>query len=342
MKSKLDGKNLGLAVIRETCRLMQIDSEWSQWRSNGVTWWAGALAQKAWVEFVGDTEVATIHVRTDLLKGFEGTPKQMGLLAGLSTFATLSGWVPDPEDPSRLQFASRIIVEPRTRAHLQNLLSWVMAIQAAEAYITVHSLAELLNGQPASSEHPKSGFRSECDDMLYIVRDCILPQGRKLERQLFFWIQALRSGLETTGGLTSSDKESLTIRLPLGDLDCRVEAAITDNPRMGLGVLVVLKLPLDWSALERPASALEFNGWELAHQTGHFLGSWCRSPEGTLSFVSFVPAVVCQSGLLDSIFDSVLARAHRVREIVPRHHQTSVALPKGFGAVLPLEKPRIC
>src|SRR5262245_31857899 len=109
---------VGLEVVREVYRLMNIDQPWSDWCDRAFVWWGHRLVQYVWAEQyfedVGIT-VARLHARSDPVADFEGTDEQTRALAPFLRRAALSGLVRHPRDPMRLQFACSVYVHQQTR-----------------------------------------------------------------------------------------------------------------------------------------------------------------------------------------------------------------------------------
>jgi hypothetical protein len=329
--------DIGLDVVRFVYQMMQIDDEWAVWSDRGFTWWASSLTQHVWAEPCFEEEgftVARVHVRTDLLDDFAGTDAQLLQLMELSYFATLSGLVRHPEQPSRIQLASSIYAHSDTADWLQRVLVWVAAIQNVEAHAVAANLAKSTGARLAVSKHPSSGARLVPDDMLNLVRGRVVPDGQQ---------PALYAGEELLDTLAffqsppcvlaTGSENGLSAEFPFGDFTSLLQMKTREtNPWLGNGLLALLSVPRTESGKENVKAArlaLDLNELEVSSLTrAHFLGSWCPGNQG-LTFVSFLPNAMRLAGGLPKVLvgTAMMSRAAWVATEVFRvgfdYHRTA-------------------
>jgi hypothetical protein len=307
--------DLGNRVLDRLYKLSQIDAEWSVRTEHGFSWWAGDLAQHVWADppIQRNGHLLTrVHVRTDLVQGFDGTEKQLQVLGLLTRYATLSGWVRHPEDPSRLQFAAAVSVHEDAWEFLTDLLSLAGAIQVAEAHILI-PMFEMVDGWTvARSAHPTSGSRHEPDDMLQVV------EGLPLREAPSHWagsemLQVLGMLQGPPSILANGDENGIAAEFsfpgPRGSSLLRISTT-EEHPRLGRGCLFRLTLPPSEARLTSLSDLLETNEREAQGQN-YFLGSWCPAEEGP-TYVSFIPNAAYRPGALQNVAMSLVTRARWV------------------------------
>jgi len=317
--------DLGMLVVQHVFRNMKIDKEWSVWDQRGFTWWGKDFAQHVWAEpHFGDAgfQITRLHARTDLLQRVGLLPKNIAFLNGINVHASMSGLVFDPDDPTRVQLAASVYVHDQNVESVTGLFTLAVAIQAADAQVKAHGLAELMKVQPASSAHPSSGPRHDMDDMMNVLAGCVEPMGKEESR----WVgedfkETLMMLQQPPCVLATGGDGSLTAEFPFQGLTSLLQVTTdADHPQLGHGVLFRLTLPSNFSSWEEADTlALALNQSELRCLTrAHFLGSWCDgSPDNpALTYVSFFPNAAYQPGLLPSLVMSTMQRAQWVAEEV--------------------------
>jgi hypothetical protein len=307
--------DLGDRVLDRLYNLSQIDAEWSVRTEHGFSWWAGDLAQHVWADPPIQSKghlLTRVHVRTDLVQGFEGTEKQLQVLGLLTRYTTLSGWVRHPEDPSSLQFAAAVSVHEGALEFLTNLLSLAGAIQVAEAHILIPMLEAVGGWTVARSAHPTSGYRHDPDSMLQVV------EGMPLREAPSHWagsemFQVLRMLQEPPSILANGDENGIAAEFsfpgPRGSSLLRISTS-EEHPRLGRGCLFRLTLPPPEAGLTSLSELLETNERE-AEGHNYFLGSWCPTEEGP-TYVSFFPNAAYRPGALQNLAMSLVNRARWV------------------------------
>lgn len=307
--------DLGERVLDRLYNLSQIDAKWSVRTEHGFSWWAGDLAQHVWEDSPIQSnghQLTRVHVRTDLVYGFKGTERQLQVLGLLARHATLSGWVRDPEDPSRIQFAAAASVHEGAFDFLTHLLSLAGAIQVAEAHILIPMLEAVEDWTVARSAHPTSGHRQDPDNMLQVV------EGLPLREAPSRWegsemLDVLRILKGPPSILANGDESGIAAEFsfpgPRGSSLLRISTR-EQHPRLGHGCLFRLTLPPSETALTSMSDLLEANEREAESQN-YFLGSWCPAEEGP-TYVSFLPNAAYQPGALQSLAMSLVNRARWV------------------------------
>jgi hypothetical protein len=288
--------DVGLRVINDLFRSLNIDRRWFHTVERGFRWWPGPLAQTCWAEPCFEDEglsIARIHIRTDFLDAVPLRAVQYARLGLLMRHAGLSGLLSDPDRPGRFQLAASHYVHAQTRAWLTQVAALVAASQAAEAHIMADELSSMLGGRADHSRHPRSGARPSLDPATTILERRVVPEGRRPSRFLGDEMMGALKWLGQTPFLTNGDGDRLVTEFPFGLLTSLLRVDATEsNPRVGNGLLMLLKLPTDGTDPADPQGAqhaLELNRRELREDThAHFLGSWCPTDEG-LCFVSFYP-----------------------------------------------------
>jgi hypothetical protein len=262
------------------------------------------LCQSIWADTCfqyNGFEIARLHARTDLVKHFRGTDEQMQKIGAVMAFANLSGLIRDPTDNTRLQLACSVYIDSGTLDWLKRVFSLAAVIQAAEAHILAHTLADLIGARPAISAHPKSGHRQEFDEILDIIEKMVKPDG---EADSLFrgksMLDTLQMLQEPPCLLATGDENGFCAEFPFDEMSSLLRVSAKDShPRLGNGMSMLLTLPVGDDEFKAPAgaaTALALNAQELQSMNrSSFLGSWCPGPEGT-TFVSFFPNSMAKFG----------------------------------------------
>lgn len=177
---------VGRRVIEVIRARLMIDDTWTEWHSDGFTWWAHRLAQRFRVE--GPVELDGLPTwwasfETDL---FRGVPTE-GPAAGLMAFAAnrTTNLFTSFEVGGRLRHRARVYLLPETLDHRAEML----ADRALFSNVLAHEAARVIEGGPAADAtfervridargHPRAGSRLEPDEMLGIVEQVFRPMGR--------------------------------------------------------------------------------------------------------------------------------------------------------------------
>ena len=301
-------------VLDRLYNLAQIDAEWSIRTERGFTWWAGDLAQHVWADRpvnIDDHLLTRVHVRTDLVQGFDGTAKQLQVVGLLARYATASGCVRHAEDASRLQLAAAVSIHEAGFHFLTSFLSLAAAIQVAEAHISIPIIKAVDGWSIAQSAHPENGHCRNPDDMLHVM------EGLPLRQEASRWagdemIDVLRMLREPPSILASGDETGVAAEFsfpdPRGSLLLRISTT-DEHPRLGGGCLFRLTLPPSVTLASVP-DLLDLNEREAGGHN-YFLGSWCPAEEGP-TYVSFLPNAAYRPGALQNLAMSLVNRARWV------------------------------
>lgn len=316
----------GLEVLQFVYTSMQIDEAWSVREPRRFTWWGHRLAQRIWAEPPRASEgfeVSRVHAETDLLRRVSGRPGLLDQLAALNRFASLSALVWDPQR-SRLMLRCSVYVHAQTLPWVRELFAAAVAIQAADAHIKVAELPRLLGGEPDTSAHPTSGWRSQPDDMLNVIASMFAPQGRGPSPFTEADFKAALRLEPRPWVLATGNGAALAAEFPFwGDVPAvaggggtalLTATAKERHPQLGSGALLLLSVPSppdpapvdpgDAARLANDLNLAEPEAWTRAH----FLGAWAVGPGRGLTYVTFLPAVVYRRGLLEAMIVSTALR----------------------------------
>jgi hypothetical protein len=312
--------DIGPAVVEYLFDTLRIDDAWSDREPRGFGWWAHRLPQRVWAEPARashDHEVVRVHATTAVLRNVRGSADLPERLATTNRLMSLGALVWSPQ-------SERVVLHAAAQFHaenvpwLQTLFLAAVGLQVADAHVKADALAGLLGGEPDVSAHPRSGRRSEPDDILRVIADVFAPAGADASP----WTDADFAAtvamtprpwvLATPGttGLTAEFAFSGELPAPLaaGLQTALFTASAGDrHPQLGNGLLLRLQLPFNLTEEKGAELAWMLNGLEMTEQTDtHCLGAWClaltppeRADAHTLTFVSFVPAAAYRKGLLD-------------------------------------------
>jgi hypothetical protein len=316
----------GMSAIEETFRVMCIDPEWSEWNDHGFVWWGKNLAQRVWAEKPFEEvglNITRVHVRTDLVDGFQGSDAQWNVLEHTLGLSTLSGIVRSRTETGRLQLAARFYVHEDNLTWMNRLVPFVVALQATEAHQIAGPLAELLGCTVAESQHPLTGRREEPDEMVSLIDTFYRSDDGTDVSQFRGWeIEEALEILKLQRIQHEGDETGLTAEFQFGSETTLFTMATGEaNPVFGPGLLSRLTLPVRGDELKyrRPAQmAVELNTREIHEFTqSHFLGSWSPSRNG-MTFVSFCPNVLGQAvpGFTKNLLQNNMIRAKWAAEDV--------------------------
>lgn len=160
--------------------------------------------------------------------------------------------------------------------------------------------------------------------MLGVEGESFIPEGKQHSR----WAgtgefeQIIENWGRTESTFGNADETGLTIEASFGADSCLL-SLYTDqpHPRLGNGLLMVVKLPILWEQNEANAQANDLNFWEARNWTNArvpFVGNWSSSEVSEdmycVTYTSFIPNILYQSGLAENIALWGLSRARCVRE----------------------------
>ena len=317
MKEKRD---LGLSVLDDLYRDLQISPAWSLREPRGFTWWGSRFATRVWAEPEVDDHgyrITRLRAETGFVRGTRTDAASDVFLATIGRFAGLSGIVRDEADPGTLKLHTSVFVHPETAAQYLRIFQTAVVLQAETAHRTAAVVAATVGGEPAESPHPVTGLRGSPDDLLALPR-LLLERGggssawagREMEHvvNLFQHPPCL---------MASGDEEGLSAEFPfLAESSLLTLGTSERHPALGSGLLAILRIPAGASGEERASLAMRLNALEKEQFTRtHFAGSWCSDDCG-VAYVSFLPNLVHAGGLLTNLATGMVVRARWVAEKV--------------------------
>jgi hypothetical protein len=309
-------QDVGPHFITLLYQRMKVDDCWSVREARGFTWWAGSLAQHIWVDPPAgddDLSVCRIHVMTELITEYEDSEKHQDVLATMARFATLSSVVRDTKVPNRLCLYASAICHQQNYTWLESTIAWVALLQNAEAhrFVFVWHCYKVLGAEPAITSHPTSGKRLADDELLDLTLQVVAPDGAKPSRWVGNEMVEARGIVQQhpSCGLATGDETEMRAGFPFGDETAVLQViGEVNQPQMGHGMLILLKLPLGGEDAATKSMALGLNQLESEERIGYSFGSWCATESG-LTHTTFFPNSLYYPGLLTNL---VLYEVHRL------------------------------
>jgi hypothetical protein len=311
-------KGLGIQTVQNIYQDLEIGQKWSITDERGFTWWGHRLAQKIWADPpLEDREIpiTRVHAETDFLKYPDSKAEIDNYLARAMMTASLNGYVVDrSKAPIRLR--CNAFIHKENQMWLRELFELAVIMQMVEAETTVENISQMLKLEPDYSCHPQSGLRKEPDDMLNILDQLVIPEGKKSfdrigEAQFSF----VSEFLNNQNIFSTASESDLSGYVPFGrDLSLLYVTSDEVHPLLGHGILIRLFLPpedIRSITCINGSLVMDMNTNEQKQSlTGHFMGSWCLGSmeKGieTLVFVTFIPAVACTPNVFANVVFSVL------------------------------------
>ena len=236
--------------------------------------------------------------------------------------ASMAGPVYD-EQSRTLKLCSLVRVYEHIRPWMSALISMACVMQISEAQKMGRKLAKTLGAEPDESGHPHFGVRNEPDELAGIIDTTVIPVGKQpcrwtveeFEDALANYMQKPPTLLATGRGLRFTaefiyGKDSSICR-GMGD---------QSHPVYGSGLSLIQSFPIgNYSAAEGAQVALTFNQMELTLRPfGYGFGSYSFD-NGMIHFISFIPNMAHQNGLIPNLF---FASAGRAKELSIRFTET--------------------
>ncbi|MDW8253762.1 MAG: hypothetical protein RMM58_07790 [Chloroflexota bacterium] len=319
----------GREILNYVYRRMRIDAEWCQWGERGFTWWGCHLGQTVWAEppqYRIDREITRLHCRTPLLRNVEETPQLSKIINTLNAMATLSTIDWNPETRTIALHAS-VYAHTENVHWLQELFTNAVALQAAEAVRLSLALRITVGGEIASSEHPTSGRRETPDGMMLVNETAYLPAGGNIPPTVELGFDLLEREYLIPSNMPYSRTDRLLVApVPVDEKYSQFAVLQIDareaHPRSGYGACFRLMFAEKYDRLD----PVRLNRQEITEETSaHLLGAWTRSPEGRITFVSFLPALICFPIFFDALFLRSLNRAEWLHKKLGRRSKRSPA-----------------
>ncbi len=317
MRRRTSPDDLGIEAVHRTYEICMVDRKWAVWEERGFSWWAHRHRQTIWSEpgFVDEGfELFRISARTDFLSDVPFSVAVAEKLAALGRFATVA--TPVCDVPHRkIQLYTSVFVHQETFDWIiEKLFAPSAIIQVIEAETMAEVLGNRLGAVADQSVHPSSGARVEPDDMLNLVRDIVAPRGARrspwADTDEFARIAEM---LNHTNCYANAGRDGLTAEFPFGSDTCLLQAVgDTEHPRLGSGLLLLLKLPMTLARADAARTTTALNRLEAESRTrAHLLGTWTWDSLGSgyvPTFVSFIPTVLYRENVATN-----LVLTHRVR-----------------------------
>lgn len=320
-ESPSGGGDPGQLVLGTLADRLMIDEEWSTRQERMLTWWPYRLAQHLEVSepyAVDDGATAVcVHVWSDVVTSVTDTQAAIEVTDVANQRETLSALVYDPDRRTIVESFGCVLFADTVSMWAQPL-ALAAILQSAAAHSRAHSLAGVVGGTPAHSDHPSSGRRPEVDDMLNVPEQLVVPRGgepsafegpllQALTRAALDWYPSTGGEHGFTAEVPFRDDIPAVVALGEGMVEegpgtalVRVWADVA-HPDYGSGALLALQLPPNLGD-EAAAAAGRLN---LAASTTEMtaLGAWSSVPgdPGSLAFSCFLPSVIAQPGLLENL-----------------------------------------
>jgi hypothetical protein len=285
-------------VMARLQEALQLEDEWTLRTPRSLTWWGHRLAQQVWIDATpAGGEACRVHVATDLLAGVPASGPVSERLSALNRFALLSALVRDPDSGAVVLHAAASVDEGN-RSWVEPLLQSAVTLQAAQAEASVEGWAEQLGGQVAESSHPESGVRKEPAERLQVMGSVFGRVGAggspfteaDMDALLALvpppWDRAERAGI------------GIHARLPGATL---MVSAETRHPQVGAGVHLRIAVKTKEGMDTADASARLNLAEARESSEGCFLGAWCGGSDDEVAFVTFLPAVMYEPGLMGQL-----------------------------------------
>ena len=318
----------GIKLVRKIFKDMNIDKEWSVETERGFKWWGHQYAQRIWAEQPiknNGFQVSKVIAETELLKYPTRSTESETLLAIEMMKASLYGLIIDQE-ADRITLRCSAYVHEENQSWLGKIFALAAIMQVIEAENKGDILASVLELQPDKSNHPLSGVRNNMDEMLSVLDQAVIPLGREAFHSIGeFEFRRTADMLSSQNLLTTADETGLSAYLPFGDNSALLLVDTEhDHPELGKGLLIRLFLPpeeiLSVTNIDGPF-VMDLNSMEQrSFPSGHFLGSWCLGPVGenvqTAVYVTFIPAIVCNSGILYNMCLSTLCHGKLAKKFL--------------------------
>lgn len=316
--------DVGPAVLDYLFSNFQIEHEWAVREERSFTWWPWAMAVRVEASEprlgFGDAMVR-VRAVADVLRGVTA-PDDLVLatLAMVNMHTSMASYVWDPAEATISAVVTAYFHEGNTG--LLPVFSTAILLATTEGHARARSLAEVLGGEPATSARPGAPLRTLADELMNFSANVVVPRGQGPSEFRGRFGEAVASP-NIAWCMTSVDDEAFTGELPfcgtmpgivaatLGAHDRANDTALVQcwtspHPSYGSGLLMVMRLPLDFETSEEVRRlANDLNLAEATEPTGFpLLGAWCEDPAiktPTLSFVSFVPSILARPTLVGTL-----------------------------------------
>jgi hypothetical protein len=327
----------GVTSVELLKQHLMIDDEWATEGPRRLTWWSYRLAQhiEACEPFAApDGAVGSVvRIWTEVVRGVDSShlADVVETLAAVNMQASMSALIFDPEQGT-IHECSTSVVYDDTYVSWARVLAASAVFQNTSAHSKAHAIAQAFGGQPAASNHPLSGQRGSMDDLLNGPAAWASDAGSRTSAFQGTLMQSLLGFATSADLMAAGDESGFTCELPFGEGPSAAELAmsgrsgrsgtallqVTTNeahPQLGSGALVILRLPFPFDA-DAALKANYLNAVEFSGQVPtKLLGSWC-APEGQLTYVSFLPSMLAQPGVLENLLVDAATRVAYARDLL--------------------------
>ena len=342
-------EEIAVRAVQDIYELWQIDPDGAQWVGEasadgvqkvgyGFNWLPGDFQVSVRVHGPHpevDEPMYRLNVRTDYISGIDVTdPVIFNNLILLNRFCPSFAICTLPKDVAGLAGEnpanSEAWLESTGYVH-PGIIDWFpkffggqTVLQVMEAQFRVEADSQLLHARPNCLGVVRPRSDGTLDGMLAVEEESFIPEGQEHSR----WAgssefeQIIENWGRTDSTYGNGDNSGLTIEASFGDDSCMLSLYVDQpHPRLGSGLLMVVKLPILWEQNEANTQANDLNFWEARNWTGArvpFVGNWSSSEvsEGMycVAYTSFIPNMLYQSGLAENMTLWGLSRARCVRE----------------------------
>ena len=305
------------AILDQLEKALLMDAEWRVREARTLTWWSWHLRQVFTVSqpalAFGDPMLA-IHYYTDVVSDVADPDKALGAVEILAPDVTMNAYVYEPETRVIRLCGSAYIHEGNLS--WQRILAMAALLQNIDAHAKAPQIAQMVGGKPAVSPHPTSGLREKMDDLLNIVPNRVIPDGKRPSpyggSSLAMMLKEMSQppwllGPEgPTGELPFTGSVPTILRgaaASSGSTSKFQVASDGAHPYLGSGALVLLKLGFSDEPKKVLELSLKLNLAEAHEPTGFpLIGSWTIDAQSkSLTHVTFLPTTIFDPGLLRTV-----------------------------------------
>ena len=282
--------DLGVEVVDRVRQRREFRDDGISDRERGFVVRPLGVTQEVWADAPLDELGSRVHVRSHLVKGFEGTPVQLRALSSEMSRGPLSTVVRHPHAPAQLQLASSLHVNAANHEWAAELLAFLARQQLAAARYFAHAPALVEAGLVSERNSVAYGVSSGVNEPNLAVPDAfsdanpsdVADMTQILAVLQNVWqVHAVRTPRGVIAMVPCADPS-------WGDVSALIEIEAKSHIRLGLGLWVSLNVP-GWAEVPDALAFAEAE-FEPACRTD-VLGCWFVT-EGVLTHRSFMPVFV--------------------------------------------------
>lgn len=175
--------DLGMRIVDFLLKQMLPDEKWLERTPDGFRWAYSQFGQEVRIEEVRhpDNPEETgviVNISAPMLEDVENTLANKRIINDFIGYNT-SMCTPVFDEKNGIFFLNlRAPVQDDVVEWMEKLLSVTMVMQQHEVLKNVEHLAQMTHSKPAYYSHPKSGVRTDVDEILKVYSDLIVPFGR--------------------------------------------------------------------------------------------------------------------------------------------------------------------